>query len=497
MKWLLLSVVLLMVILPACKHDGPAPASIAGGNYPAEVGNILVAKCAVAGCHNAASYANAADVLLDTWEHLFRGGTSGAEVVPYSPDYSPLLYFVNTDPAQGVVAEPTMPLSNSSTHREPLTKSEYAVLKNWIANGAPDKNGNIAFAANPDTRQKIYITQQGCDQMAVIDAQSHLIMRYIPVGTLPAQVESPHCTRVSSDGMNAYVSFLGGNYIQKADTRTDKITAAANVGYGSWNILYPAPADTALVASNWRGNGALAYFTTAGMAPVKPLYNSGALLVYPHGITSNRAFDTFFVTAQYGNTIYKLSATQLLYKKISLNGLPAVTTTSTSNTNPDPHEILMLHDYSRYFVSCQGSNEVKLMDAHADIVIATIPVGISPQEMALSTTKPYLFVTCTEDNTTVSGMKGSVYMINYNTLETRKIEGDFYQPHGIAVDDINGVVYIASTNANPAGPAPHHATACGGRAGWYSLYDLNTLQPLNRNRYQMLVMPYSAAVRFR
>ena len=103
-----------------------------------------------------------------------------------------------------------------------------------------------------------------------------------------------------------------------------------------------------------------------------------------------------------------------------------------------------------------------------------------------------------DDANPLAGRKGSVYVINYITNEVvQVIYGDFYQPHGITVDDRTGQFVVASSNANPSGPAPHHATACGGRAGWYNVYSLNTLQPVNSRRYQVTVMPYSADVRFR
>ncbi|MBZ0098929.1 MAG: hypothetical protein K8F30_07580, partial [Taibaiella sp.] len=86
--------------LPACRHDKyQAPASgTAANNYPDAVKNILVNKCATAGCHNEASYTAAGGLRLDSWEHLFDGGNNGAVVVPYNTGNSSLLYFVNTFP---------------------------------------------------------------------------------------------------------------------------------------------------------------------------------------------------------------------------------------------------------------------------------------------------------------------------------------------------------------------------------------------------------------
>jgi DNA-binding beta-propeller fold protein YncE len=248
------------------------------------------------------------------------------------------------------------------------------------------------------------------------------------------------------------------------------------------------------------GTGRVLYANTGSMTTQPWLTGSGAgSFVFPHGIASDARFDTCFITAQYGNVVYRYAPKVPHYRRISINSNPPLATNSSDNSSPNPHEILMAPDYSKYFLTCQGTDEVRVMDAHTNAILAVIPVGNFPQEIAMSHTKPYIFVTCTEDAANpLTGRIGSVYVINYNTYEVvQKIYGDFYQPHGIAVDDRNNRVIIASTNANPGGPAPHHATACGGRAGWYSVYDLNTLLPLNTRRYQVTVMPYSADVRFK
>jgi DNA-binding beta-propeller fold protein YncE len=492
---------IIAMLIGACRHKTPPPVAEPDyGKFPDAIGKIMVNKCATSGCHNATSYKNSASLLLDTWEHLFLGGSNGAEVVPYCPDYSPLLYFVNTDPARGTVALPTMPYDATGTNPSHLSTDEYNTLKAWITDGAPDKDGNIAFASDPDTRQKFYLSQQGCDLVAVIDAQSGLVMRYFSVGTSPTNIESPHCLKISSDGLFGYVSFLNGNAIQKFDTRTDQLLNSVTLGAGSWNILYLAPGDTALATSDWTANGRVIYANTKTMTSQPWLTGGGSgLFIYPHGIASDATFDTCFITAQYGNLVYRYAPKIPDYRKVSIDGNPPAATNNGDNLSPNPHEILMAPDYSKYFLTCQGTNEIRVMDAHTDQILKAIPVGTFPQEMALSHSKPYLFVTCMEDEAgALPGRKGSVYVINYNTYEVVSvIHGDFYQPHGITVDDRSGKVLVASTNANPSGPAPHHATACGGRAGWYSIISLSTLLPVSDKRYQVAVMPYSADIRFR
>jgi len=471
---------IIVCFLFSCTHESMEDISAQPSRYPEEVARIMETRCATAGCHNKASFVNAGGLLLDTWEHMFDGGNNGSVIVPYSPDYSSLLYFINTHADQGPIAVPTMPLNDS-----PLSLDEYLTIRNWVASGAPDVDGNISFSSEGATRQKIYMAMQGCDVIAVVDAASRVVMRYIPVGKSTA-IEQPHCVRVSKDGKYAYVSFLAGEYVQKIDATTDELLPeAAHVGIGQWNVIHPSEDGTQLMITDWSNTGKVIMINTADMS-VQPQF--GGDFKKPHGVTSNAGFNTFYVTSELENFIYKFSFQQAYFKKVPIdegNAPPRVI-----------HEIIMLPGDTRYMVTCQETDEVRVMDAIADTLIKVIPVGIQPQELAISTTKPYVFVTCIQDNSSWPGYVGSVYVINYNTYEVTKVEGPMYQPHGIAVDDINGTFYVVSRNASESGPPPHHTSSCQGRNGYYHVYDLNTLQRLPK-RYEVSVDPYSADVRFK
>jgi DNA-binding beta-propeller fold protein YncE len=477
-----LGILSLATLFAACKHTPQQPGKVETvSNYPVEVEKILIGKCA--SCHNEQNQFSSGGIRLDTWEQLFEGGSNGAVVIPYDIANSSLLYFININQNLGPVAYPTMPYDpeHAPNTANPLTQDEYLIIRDWVAAGAPDKNGKVPFAANASGRQKIYITMQSCDLVGVVDAERRVLMRYIPVGKTPA-TELPHNVRVDPSGRYAYVSFYGGNYVQKIDTDKDSVIAEAFVGTGNWNIVQVTPDGNKLMVTDWNDNGKAVLIDAASMTVEQTVGN----LSKPHGIASNPAH-TFFVTSEVKNVIYKFSIVSPFFKEV--------------NAGPSPsslviHEIVMTPDYSRYFVSCQATGEVRVFDANADTLIKMITVGHHPQEIALSKSRPYMFVTCMEDSSSVPGYKGSVYAINYNTYETTRIDGPFYQPHGITVDDQNGTFYVVSRNFEQSGPAPHHSSACGGRNGYYSVYDLNTFKRLPR-RYEVSADPYSAETRFK
>ncbi len=492
-----------LICIVSCTHKPQVSVTPADGNFPAAVSAIFLAKCATAGCHDQASYKNSAGLLLDSWAHLFQGDVNGAEVVAYSTKFSTLLYYVNTDSALGVVATDPGHLPT------PLSHTEYMTLYNWIAAGAPDKNGNIPFATNAATRQKLYLTNQGCDVVSVIDGQSKLVMRYIAVGD--ANNAAPHSVAISGDGAYAYVPFYNGSEAEKIDTRTDTVVSSVNLGAvaaggtgGAWSIAMLSPLDTAFMVSGWTTPGYAVMVNTANMtidakSSVDVISGGTNLFAYPHGLANNVAFDTFYAVLNYGNTVNKFwFAPSFGYKYISLDGNSPVT--SSSATTPNPHQIMMSPDHSRYFVSCQNTNDVRVVNTSNDSVIAVIPVGTFPQEMEISTSKNQLFVACMQDAANPNnGYLGSVYVIDLSSLAVvTRIYGDFYQPHDVAVDEQDGLLYIPSRNVSTVGPPPHHATACsGGRPAWYSVYNLSSLTPADNIQYVVPSDPYVISPRFR
>jgi YVTN family beta-propeller protein len=452
--------------------------------YPKEVGAILLGKCAVSGCHNDVSSSAAGGLSLSSWENMFRGSNTGPVVIPYSTRQSSLLFYVNTYSDLGVALQPTMPYG-----KPPLSREEVLMLKDWINRGAPDDKGFVKFSDNPE-RKKAYITNQGCDEVYVIDTESGRVMRVIEAGTVPGSIESPHVVKVSPDGEYWFLVFLNGTVVQKFRASDDSPAGFFTIGSGNWNTIAVTEDVKKAFAADWSGNGKIAYINleTGGVLFYPSLKN-------PHGIAVNKAGTHLYVTSQTGNYIYKIDITDPespAEEMIVLETGQPVKYTSVL----DPHEILFSPDGSRYFVTCQRSNEVRVMKSSNDSLLAVIPTGSYPQEMSISLSSDYLFVSCTEDSAGAPPFtKGSVAVINYKTLApVKKIYG-FYQPHGIAVDDLYGRVYVSSRNISSQGPAPHHTTECGGKNGFLQQIDLKTLGLISNYRIELSVDPYFIDIR--
>ncbi len=481
---------LLFVFLFSCTYEKLDP--LPDNGFPDDIANIIVSKCSVDGCHNSLSRSTSGGLDYSTWDLMFDGGRNGTSVIPFSVDYSYLLYTINTDSTRAPVLLPTMPYLSPQLNNE-----EYQRLVSWINNGAANKNGFVKFSDDVN-RKKVYICMQGCDKVAVLDAKTKVIMRYITVGTDANLIEAPHQVKVSPDGDYWYVVFVSGNILQKFRTSDDALISTLILDNNSrpWNtIIFTPDGNTGFVNAL---DGRTQIVNLENMTLITFLTHDT-----PHGgfVTPDGRY--LYLTCQNGNFVNKidLNSAPFYDQEIKISVVPGQPISTSSPVKP--HEMFLSPDGTKYFVSCQGTAEVRAFQSSNDSLLAVIPVGLLPQEFDVSLVHPYIFISCTEEP--ISSTKhGSVYIINYNDLS---IVGSIYtgfQPHGLAVDDEENLVYVANLNYDSNSPPPHHVTTCGGRNGNLTIIDINTLQLYKKTladgstfqyKNELLPFPYFVTLR--
>jgi DNA-binding beta-propeller fold protein YncE len=421
---------------------------------------------------------------------LFVGNNSGAEVIPYSTEFSPMMFFCNPYNDLGTIhIPPQMPYNLPA-----LSHDQVQQLYDWITAGAPDKDGKIMFSDDPN-RMKYYVVNQGCDEVAVFDAQAKVIMRYVSVGANPNQIEAPHQIRISPDGQYWYVMFLQAPLLQKFRTSDDQLVGSVQLGpSSSWfynTMCMTSDGKFGYIISMENPGGKIAYVNLETMQFQFYIGGGPSDLYLPHGSYLTKDNKTLYVTAQSGNFIYKIDVTNPALYNISKVVLqPGQAWSQVSSL--DVHEVRFTPDESEYFVTCQKSNELRILQTSNDSLLTAIQLGPGsfPQEIAVDSVHHLLYVSC-QEGPAINGWKGGIAIINYqnNTLVKILTQG-LYQPHGMAVDEDKQRVYVASLDYSTTGPAPHHVGSCGGRNGYVNIIDMNTQDFLPGYKNEVLPFPY-------
>lgn len=465
------------IIIAACTKDSD---KIDTKDYPIEIGKIFRGRCATSGCHNDASYKAAAGLNLSSWENLFKGSYNGSTVIPFNSDFSSLCYFINTYPDLGPVNLPTMPVNN-----DPLDRGEVQKIKDWIDAGAPNIDGEVAFP--PDVnRRKFYVAHTACKVVCVFDAETRLQMRYITVVNAGESC-TPHMVKISPDKKYWYVCFnSNGKYLRRYNTFDDSFAGEIFIGGGEWNSVTISPDSKKAYVIDWTASGKVAACDLDNMTVTDTTrYN-----FMPHGSAVSPNGQFVYFTATSGNFIYKK---EIATGNVDFVALNSSETPGQPSNIYNPHEILFSPDGSKYYVTCQNEKTVRVFDATTDNNIVSIPISGSALEMSLAPSKNLLFVT-SWDASQFANTLGAVAVINTTTNTLQGYINVGTQPHGIAVDEQKGVVYVANRNIDVTGPLPHHSSACGGRNGYITFIDLNTLLLTGKN-VEVSVDPYSIGLK--
>lgn len=460
------------LLMIGCKREVAPPIALASG-YPEPVARILVQRCA--GCHNSASTVAGSDhghgrplegrapsirLNLERWDSLFYGYRGEvAPVVPFSPEWSHLLWQVNPDPTRGPVASPLMPppLPDSSNL---LTPEEIDLLRTWIAQGAPNAQGQLPWSARRTTgRRKAFAAAAGSDIVAVLDLDTYQIMHYIPVGIYPTATESPHYIQVSPDGRYFYVTLIAGAAIEKY--RTDTYEKVGRVAVG------PDPAHIEL-----SGDGRYAvvtHFTTT--APVKLTLldaermqildelrdPTGQVIALPHGLWLTQDLRFAYVTANAGNYLTRVQIDPALGKFVDFVQWPLVPgDLPQPDTRWGPYQILAEPTGLYYFVSCDAANQVRVFRQRDDSLVAVIPTASAPKLMAYH--NGLVYVACLKASApALQGERlGAVAVIDaQNPRLLTHLYGLGHLPRGIGVDPEKRTLVVSFENVAGADP-PHH-----------------------------------------
>jgi len=440
------------LILPGCGDDGgtdPLPT----GDYSNTIQPIFNRSC-IAGCHSDAIEERSLN--MTTWEKLILGSVGGEILIPFRPDQSHMI-----DHIKGI-AIPRMPLS-----RDPLPNSEIETLEQWVLDGARNDAGEVPYA---NLARKIYVANQGSDEISVLSLDNLLVTRIITVGTSP-NLEGPHNIWLDGLGDRWYVTLINKNpgELWQYDAANDSLIGTVAVGSSPANGVTTSDGATVFV-TNWdETDGSVGFVQVVDAATMTV---TGTIQVggQPHGIAISEDDTRLFTTNYYTDDISVIDLTQ--NPPVEITRIPVA-----ADVNPltpkqyQPNEVIPSRDGRFLFVVLfqRDRSDLRVIDLAGDSLFTVIPTG-----------GPGFLADLTPDGTELyvaDWGSRSVTVINTATLQREQtLTSDFFAfPHGVAFTPDGRFALVTNENQDGAAPA-HHPTEGGSARGNLAIIDTATRQ---------------------
>lgn len=439
-----------VIYFSSCKQDFVATTDpVTGTPFPDSMKtlfsttyNASANTCTNPSCHNTQSKAGGLD--LQDWSAAMNGSNNGAVIIPYNAFWSHLTSVINSDTNISPVSQVLPELHN-------MPADKVAQIMNWINNGAKSADGQVA---NQVFTKKGFITNQAADLVSVINTETNIVTRMIPVGGRPS-LDSPHYITVDPQQKYFYVSLIQEGYVEKYDVVTYQQVGRIAAGVNPAHIVV-SPDNNFIYVTNFEASGTTKRtlkISTAGSMSIVDTATAPQMSA-PHGMAITNSGQFIYVTSQIGEYIFRIN-TATMDLDTSVAVASDVPPSGNGTGKYRPYQCVLSPDNTKLYVTCVGvagntsPDYVRVYNTSDLSQIAIIQVGDNPLILKYSRDGQNIFV-CNRND-------GTVTVIDPNTNTVRKtITGVGVQPHGVDFSSDGKFAYIACETQS--GQDGHHPT---------------------------------------
>ena len=314
------------------------------------------------------------------------------------------------------------------------------------ASDAVVKNYYVYVAAESD--DAVYLLKLGPEG-------GHVVKR-IPVGIYPTEIEGPHGVRISPDGRHWYVSIAHGKpygYVFKYSTGDDVAINDVKAG------LFPSTMDISrstglmfVVNFNLHGDmepSTISVIDTASMTEVAAIEQG----IMPHGSRTSADGKFHYSVGMMSDELYEIEVMKLkVSRKLHLAQDHAEgSAQAVKPTWVEPHPMKRF-----VYVALQGVNQVAEVDLEDWRIVRRFQTQEGPYNLAVSSDGKMLLVTCKTNHST------AIWDIEAGK-ELASVPSSRRITHGVTISPDNRFAFVS-------------VEGVGGEPGTVDVIDLQTLE---------------------
>jgi YVTN family beta-propeller protein len=271
-----------------------------------------------------------------------------------------------------------------------------------------------------------YISNQGSNNVSVIDVASNTVVATVPVGSGPGGVA------VNPGGTRAYVVNVGARNISVIDTGSNSVIATIGGGGTGPNAVALHPAGTFAYVTGYTAD-VLSVIDTASNTLVANV-GVGSL---PTSVAVNSAGTRVYVTNFGSNNVSVIDTAS--------NTVVATVAIATIR----PYAVAVNPAGTRVYVTHESSTTVSVIDASTNTAVGTIAVGTGVGTVALGTgTYGVAFNPAGTRAYVANNGSNDVTVINTATETAIANVTVGTGPWGVAVDPTGTFVYVGNQSSN-------------------------------------------------
>jgi YVTN family beta-propeller protein len=461
-----------VVLFHGCDEETVVPLvdETNNGFQSKEVAEIFAQNCTEAGCHGNTEPHH--DLKFNSYNEMLKGSIGrpldqhinkimsksahgegvygGSPIVPFNAERS-LVYNLLVGNIED--QEQRMPYQRSI-----LSQSKIETIKNWINDGCRDYNGNFPYSGG----QKIFVCNQGSDEIFEIDAQFNVVSRIVNVDLISSVTDAPHNIQIR--GGYYYVTLIAAGRLLKIEASTNQIVGQVEEIENAGMIQITNDGKTAFVS---RSSTAPSIYNVIYAIDTESMTKKADISLpvtgLPHAI---------WLTSD-DKKLYVGNMTKDRISIVDVSTLEVTEDDIVLSSSPEPvHEPMHLYvspDDKYLYVNCRKSSLMLVINLETKQVIQDLAIQNHPMQSAISSDGNKIYtVSHHEPIITEITKSGESWTI------TREYTNEaFHHLYGADLSPDGKFLYVTCANNDPAHEfEPHYKIPGTVRSSLVCVYDV-------------------------